>query len=615
MKRLLFALALFAVLFPSMRQAEAHGDVSIDLFYNNLHGGNWIDVGDYGYCWQPSVAGRDSRWRPYSDGYWAYTGVGWTWVSYEDFGWATYHYGRWARLHDYGWVWVPGRTWGPAWVSWRTGGNYIGWAPLPPGRGGRGFENVYEPRGVSYNVDIEFDIGPEYYNFCDLRYIGEPVLRNRLYAPSQNITYINQTVNVTNITYNNNTVYNYGPDYERVSAYSTRPIQRLQLERTASIDSTTAPRSGDWTKVEGNRLMVSAPQKVEIPEEMPAPKAVKTKVEKPTFETGWMGVNDPAAKAKMQEKFKAEDPKEVPPPQIARSNNPPVVGNPPADGVKPAATNPDEPPKKGRDLMHDVLKAPPGGGRAVGADDSAPADQSAVVRDGKQPAASGRPGKDKEGKGTGDILDRAGDTVRATAPDEKDSREKGKPATVRKNAGPAVMPPSRGATIEEGSGGDTMRGEEQIAPRVSGRGVIEPAERDRGGKQKADRDAREVMQQQAAERNAMKQNEERAAGRAAEAESRRAQAQQDNEARRAQVEQQAESRRSQREAQMQQQAEVRRQQQMQRVEPPVVREAPQAAPRIRQEPPQQERRAAPPAEDGGRQKKPKKGDDQPEPEQ
>ena len=55
----------------------------------------------------------------YADGYWAYTDVGWTWISYEDFGWATYHYGRWASLADYGWVWFPGSDleWGPAWVS------------------------------------------------------------------------------------------------------------------------------------------------------------------------------------------------------------------------------------------------------------------------------------------------------------------------------------------------------------------------------------------------------------------------------------------------------------------------------------------------------------------
>src|SRR5438093_11325035 len=200
MKKILLALTIFALLLPAAWQAKADIEVSIDFFYNNLSGGNWIEVGDYGYGWQPDVAVSDSRWRPYSDGYWAYTDVGWTWVSYEDFGWATYHYGRWVRLRDRGWYWVPGREWGPAWVSWRTGGDYVGWAPLPPRGGG---EVVYESGPISGQVDVEFDIGPDYYNFVDVRYIGEPVLRERIVETRLNVTYITQTVNVTNITYSN----------------------------------------------------------------------------------------------------------------------------------------------------------------------------------------------------------------------------------------------------------------------------------------------------------------------------------------------------------------------------------------------------------------------------
>ena len=37
------------------------------------------------------------------------------------------------------------------------------------------------------HVDVEFDIGPLYYNFVDVRYIGEPLLRERIYRPTQNI--------------------------------------------------------------------------------------------------------------------------------------------------------------------------------------------------------------------------------------------------------------------------------------------------------------------------------------------------------------------------------------------------------------------------------------------
>ena len=119
MKKILFALSMLAFVVSVLPQARG-ADVSMDFIYDNLSGGNWIDVEGYGYGWQPDVVVRDPNWRPYSDGYWAYTDYGWTWISYEDFGWATYHYGRWANLGDYGWVWFPGEDldWGPAWVSW-----------------------------------------------------------------------------------------------------------------------------------------------------------------------------------------------------------------------------------------------------------------------------------------------------------------------------------------------------------------------------------------------------------------------------------------------------------------------------------------------------------------
>src|SRR5947209_12131978 len=249
MNKAIFSLTSAALLLLAPQAAKS--DVSVDFFYNNLSGGSWIDVGDYGYCWQPDVAVSNNSWRPYADGYWAYTDLGWTWVSYEDFGWATYHYGRWSRLADYGWVWFPGSDleWGPAWVSWRTGGDYIGWAPLPPRGPGIAFAGI----SIGGQVDVEFDIGPAYYNFVDVRYIGEPVLRDRIFAPSQNVTYINQTVNVTNITYNNNTVYNYGPDYNALSARSSRPIQRLNIERQQNVDLSTAAKSGALTNVQGDK--------------------------------------------------------------------------------------------------------------------------------------------------------------------------------------------------------------------------------------------------------------------------------------------------------------------------------------------------------------------------
>src|SRR6185369_14590128 len=161
-------------------------------------------------------------------------------------------------------------------------------------------------------VDIEFDIGPLYYNFIDVRFIGEPVLRDRIFAPSQNITYINNTVNVTNIAVQNNVVYNYGPDYNTLSSYSSRPIQRLQLERQSTADLSTAAKTGALTKVQGDKLVVAAPQKInKAPAGAADPPKVKAKVRQPKIEEGWAGV---ANGAQVKEKIKTENPKNVPPP-------------------------------------------------------------------------------------------------------------------------------------------------------------------------------------------------------------------------------------------------------------------------------------------------------------
>jgi hypothetical protein len=343
MRKILFALAMLAFGASALQQARGQ-DVSVDYFYNNLSGGNWIDVEGYGYGWQPDVAVNDSNWRPYADGYWAYTDDGWTWISYEDFGWATYHYGRWANLSDYGWVWFPGEDldWGPAWVSWRTGGDYVGWAPLPP----RGPGIVYEGRPIGPQVDIEFDIGPEYYNFCEVRFIGEPVLRNYITPPVQNVTYINNTVNVTNITVKNNVVYNYGPNYEALSAHSARPIQRLNIERQSAANLSEAAKSGALTKVQGNKLVVAAPLKLAKAPPTAKPPTVKTKVAQPKLNRGWSGVPN---EAQLKQKIKTENPKNVPPPTSTSARG---AGPSPAAGASPvtpgAAGAPVSPAPKGK---------------------------------------------------------------------------------------------------------------------------------------------------------------------------------------------------------------------------------------------------------------------------
>src|SRR5580704_16187581 len=139
MKTRLFTLALcLAGLNLGLFRASAAFEVSAGIniqstgdFYRQLAArGSWIQVGTYVQCRHPTVT---ATWRPYCDGSWEWTDCGWYWVSDEPWAWACYHYGTWAFDPTDGWVWVPGLEWAPAWVNWRTGGDYIGWAPCGPG--------------------------------------------------------------------------------------------------------------------------------------------------------------------------------------------------------------------------------------------------------------------------------------------------------------------------------------------------------------------------------------------------------------------------------------------------------------------------------------------------
>jgi hypothetical protein len=153
---------------------RGHASVDLGFFYDSLASyGNWIERPSYGWVWTP----RDvsSSWRPYQAGHWVWSDEGWTWLTDEPYGWATYHYGRWYQDPEIGWAWVPGNDWAPAWVSWQEGNDYVGWAPLPPGANvnasytpgpdnAPGYDNGpgYDDQGPAYDDGQGYDNGPAY---------------------------------------------------------------------------------------------------------------------------------------------------------------------------------------------------------------------------------------------------------------------------------------------------------------------------------------------------------------------------------------------------------------------------------------------------------------------
>ena len=252
-----------------------------------------METGDYGYVFQPRQATQSRDWRPYINGHWVYTDAGWTWISDEPFGWATYHYGRWTRLRSVGWVWVPGEQWAPAWVSWRRGNSYVGWAPLPP-------EAQFDRQtGIRNWADNYYDIGPEH----DTLRSRKPIRRQNTcwrssFRPSATSQSSTQTINVTNITYNNSLIVDRGPSYDELRAQSSQPIERFRLEPSHDLANERPTFHGDVVKLPTLKFRPTE-------QTGQAPRISRT-IAQPVVESGWANIKDQQAAQKARDKMQAE---------------------------------------------------------------------------------------------------------------------------------------------------------------------------------------------------------------------------------------------------------------------------------------------------------------------
>ena len=100
---------------------------------------------------------------PFRSGRWCWYSFGWTWVSYEPWGWIPYHYGRWANVNGYGWSWVPGPryvSWCPGAVNWVQGTQWVGWVPLAPHEPwygyGHGGVNVFVSKNFGHRGAVTY---------------------------------------------------------------------------------------------------------------------------------------------------------------------------------------------------------------------------------------------------------------------------------------------------------------------------------------------------------------------------------------------------------------------------------------------------------------------------
>lgn len=279
--------------------------VSSDVFYSAdslRRNGRWVTVGTYGRCWQPTGVGAD--WEPYTRGRWVYAPEdGWVWHSDEDFGWATYHYGRWFREEDSGWYWVPGKVWAPAWVSWRHGHSYIGWAPLPP------VALAVAGVGISAWADHRWGIGPRAYNFVKARDFGAPSMAGVLIPRPQNPGIMTNTNNVTNIVNGRRGIYSGGPNFQAVNNALIReggqPVPTVRIDRRTGTKPLTP--DGKFSQLAAGILSVTAPTVTRTKKPGSLPPVAAT-IAAPKFDKGWTGLPDPKHAAALQAKIAGETP-------------------------------------------------------------------------------------------------------------------------------------------------------------------------------------------------------------------------------------------------------------------------------------------------------------------
>lgn len=248
------------------------GRATVDLgfFYDDLASyGNWVERPQYGWVWRPRAVA--TTWRPYQNGHWAWTDEGWIWITDEPYGWATYHYGRWYDDPEYGWEWVPGDEYAPAWVSWQEGSDYIGWAPLPP--------------SVEFHAGaLTVSLAPEAYVFVPTRRFLDPQ-PFRYAVPRQDCARVyRQTRSFTEYQVVNQRVVNRGVPVEQIQRVVGRPVPRYHI---AEVD---ANQRHHGARIAQNRVTVFRPQvqkaQVAPPPQRPAARRAVLTAPPPTAPNG-----------------------------------------------------------------------------------------------------------------------------------------------------------------------------------------------------------------------------------------------------------------------------------------------------------------------------------------
>ena len=187
----IFSLAAIGSTNQVQAQPGFSTNINFNTFYDQLSPyGQWLNVPRFGRVWSYNEPG----FRPYAtNGQWEDTDQGWYWNSNYEWGAIPFHYGRWELDPYYGWIWIPGYDYAPAWVVWSQTSDCYGWAPL----------------GFGLDINVSFGRIPS----------------NRwMYAPVANIT--RPRIDRYCIPYERNTFY-YQRQQPIVNVYAQRNVRYM----------------------------------------------------------------------------------------------------------------------------------------------------------------------------------------------------------------------------------------------------------------------------------------------------------------------------------------------------------------------------------------------------
>jgi len=299
--------------------------------------GVWTQAPEYGWVWRPTVVA--AGWAPYRFGHWVWVEPwGWTWVDDAPWGFAPFHYGRWA-MYGGAWVWMPGTmvarpVYAPALVAFVVGGGFsvamsfgggagVAWFPLGP-------HEIYHP---AYHVS--------------------PVYVQQVNVTHVNVTNVNVTnVNVTNVRYVNQNVSGAVTAVPQSAFVGARPVNTAAVAvpanamARAQVVGTAAPVAPERASVLGRAApmgRVAAPpaqmaDRAVVARNAPPPPPVSFAAKQQALQANPGRPIDPAAAESLRRNDRMQQP------QTVRSANPggfqqPAGGQAPNRPMQPATQN------------------------------------------------------------------------------------------------------------------------------------------------------------------------------------------------------------------------------------------------------------------------------------